>query len=164
MNLYLSICHSLHIFATTAPPGGVHIFACPGSFRIFSPRACIFSHTVPVYLKVLCSVWPIILILYTVAQLRVTLCTAFTHYARASSECGSPSVFEVRNASRLTRRARPGLSSPLRLRGENEPRPLPLFCECGGERYVIQAAYVVYAAPRDSNVIPGGTQPPRLLQ
>ena len=43
---YLS--YSLHIFATTAPLGGVHIFAWPASFRKFAPRACIFLHTIPV--------------------------------------------------------------------------------------------------------------------
>ena len=37
-----------HIFAITSPPGGVHIFACPGSFRNFAPKPCIFSHTIPV--------------------------------------------------------------------------------------------------------------------
>ena len=34
--------------ATIAPSGGVHIFAWPASFRKFAPRACIFSHTIPV--------------------------------------------------------------------------------------------------------------------
>ena len=29
-------------------PGGVHIFACLGSFRNFAPKHCIFSHTIPV--------------------------------------------------------------------------------------------------------------------
>ena len=41
--MYLSqLGHSLHIFATIAPPGGVHIFACSCSFRKFAPKACYF--------------------------------------------------------------------------------------------------------------------------
>ena len=48
--MYLSqLVHSLHIFATIAPPGGVHIFACSCSFRKFAPKECIFSHTTPVW-------------------------------------------------------------------------------------------------------------------
>ena len=49
MNLIRYLYHRLHIFATIAPPGGVHIFAWPASFRKFAPRACIFSHTIPVW-------------------------------------------------------------------------------------------------------------------
>ena len=48
VNLVRYLSYSLHIFATTAPPGGVHIFAWPASFRKFAPRACIFLHTIPV--------------------------------------------------------------------------------------------------------------------
>ena len=32
----------MHILATIAPPGGVHIFACPDSFRKFAPKACMY--------------------------------------------------------------------------------------------------------------------------
>ena len=40
--LTLGYSNSLHIFATIAPPGGVHIFAWLASFRKFAPRACMF--------------------------------------------------------------------------------------------------------------------------
>ena len=56
MNLvrYLSMPHYMHIFATIAPPGGVHIFACPDSFRKFAPKACIFSQP---YYRRMCVFW-----------------------------------------------------------------------------------------------------------
>ena len=45
---YGSLDLSTHIFAITSPPGGVHIFACLGSFRNFAPKVCIFSLPTPV--------------------------------------------------------------------------------------------------------------------
>ena len=52
---YRSLDLSTHIFAITSPPGGVHIFACPGSFRNFAPKPCIFSLTTPVRTRHTCA-------------------------------------------------------------------------------------------------------------
>ena len=53
---YLScLCHTMHIFATIAPPGGVHIFACSCSSRKFAPKACIFRILPPYAHNTVCE-------------------------------------------------------------------------------------------------------------